>query len=159
MGEWVAYILSVGLLFVAVTFGFSLVEAQGAQAQLTRVAQLAANAMSVDGGFTQPIQQAVVQQLQADGFNPVVTVITLTPDGVRAAYGQMVAIRIVYPVPIRIVDIAPFTVAVSGSAAAVSLYVPGSPASANAVLSAPGQGTGDFWQPVPASGQAVWVGP
>ena len=158
MGEWVAYILSVVLLFVATTFGFSLVEAQGAQAQLTRVAQVTANAMSVDGGFTQPIQQTVIQQLQADGFNPTQAAVTITPTGVRAAYGQIVGVRITYPVPIHIVDIAPFTVAVSGTAAAVSLYVPGSPASSDPVLAAPGQGTADL-AGTPTSGRAVWVGP
>lgn len=158
MGEWVAYVLSVVLLFVAITFGFSLVEAQGAQAQLTRVAQMTANAMSVDGGFTQPIQQTVIHQLQADGFDPSQAAVTITPTGVRAAYGQVVGVRITYPVPIHMVDIAPFTVAVSGSAAAVSLYVPGSPASADPVLAAPGQGTTDL-AGTPTTGRAVWVGP
>lgn len=158
MGEWVAYILSVVLLLVAVTLGFSLVEAQGAQAQLTRVAQMAANAMSVDGGFTQPIQQMVIHQLQTDGFQPARASMTTTPTGVRAAYGQIVGVRITYPVPIHIVDIAPFTVAVSGTAAAVSLYVPGSPASSDPVLAAPGQGTADL-AGTSTSGRAVWVGP
>jgi hypothetical protein len=157
VGEWVAYVMATVLLFVAVTFGVSLVQTQGASAQLARIAQLTAQEMAVEGGYTQTVQQTLIAQLQQNGFDPVQAGVTVTPAGQRAAYGQVVGIRIAYPVPVRIVDVAPFTVAVQASAAAVSAYIPGSAASADPVI-APGAGTPDL-QGAPVTGRAVWVGP
>lgn len=157
MGEWVGYVMSVGLLFLTVTFGFSLAGAQGAKATLTRIANVAANEMSVEGGYTSQVQQTIIQNLQSDGFNPQDANVQVTPIGVRVSYGSVMKVTISYPVPIRIVDVAPFDVGVSDTSDAVSMYVNGSPASNDPILTSPGQGTGDLQGNV-NSGKAKWQG-
>lgn len=144
MGEWVAYVMSLGLMMLTVTFGFSLAEGQSAKASLAHIATVAAQEMSVEGGYTQPVQQTIIQDLQQSGFNPKLAQVTVKPSGVRVAYGQPMTITVAYPVPIHIVDFSPFTIAVSDTEGSISYYVPGSPASNDALVSPPGSGTNDL---------------
>lgn len=146
MGEWVSYIIGLALIFLSVTAGTSFAQTQSAKATLSRIASVAANEMAVEGGYTQNVQQTIVADLQQNGFNPADANVRLPPtvQGLRQDYGNVMTIQIAYPVPIHIVDFSPFTVAVSDTEGATSMYVPGSPADNDAILAYPGQGTSDL---------------
>ena len=158
MGAWVSYIMSLGLMLLTVTFGFSLAEGQSAKAALARIATVAAQEMSVEGGYTVPVQQTLIQDLQRNGFNPARALVTVNPNGLRAAYGQPMTITVAYPVPMHIVDLSAFTIAVSDTEGAISFYVPGSPASNDALVSPPGSGTNDL-QGTVTNQSGSFVGP
>lgn len=156
--EWVSYIMSLGLMFLTITFGFSLAQGQSAKAALARIATVAVQEMSVEGGYTLPVQQTVIQDLQQQGFNPTLASVSVTPPGVRVAYGQPMTLTIAYPVPVHIVDVSPFTVAISDTEGSISFYVPGSPASNDTLINPPGAGTPDL-QGTVHGGTGTFTGP
>lgn len=143
MGEWVAYVTSVGLMFLAITFGFSMAQAQSAKAALARIATVAVQEMSVEGGYTSAVQDTLIQDLQQQGFNPQAAHVSVTPAGQRADYGQPLTLTIAYPVPVHIVDFSPITVAIQDTEGAISFYAPGS-ANSEPILNPPGEGTADL---------------
>jgi hypothetical protein len=158
VADWIEYVLASVLLLVWVTFGVGLAEANAAATTLARIAASAANQMSVEGGWTAPVQQAVIQALQQNGFNPAAAQVTVSPAGQRAPYGQAMAVTVAYPVPVRIVDVSPITVPIRSTATTVSLFVPTSPAAADPVLNPPGAGTPDLAGAV-AGVAGTWQGP
>ena len=158
MSSWVAYIMSIGLIFMTVTAGFSIAQAQGARAVLGRIAASAAQQMAVEGGYTQLVQTTLIQSLTQNGFNPANTNVQVSSAGQRVAYGNPMAITIAYPVPLRIVYLSPISFPVSDTEGSVSLYVPSSPASSDPIVT-PGQGTGDLQASVPGFTGASWQGP
>lgn len=146
MAEWVSYVIGLALVFLTVTAGSSIAQAQAAKSSLARIASIAANEMAVEGGYTQNVQQTIIADLQQDGFDPAQANVELpaTVQGVRQDYGNVMTIEIAYPVPVRIVDVSAGTVAVSDTEGATSMYVPGSPADNDPILAYPGQGTADL---------------
>ena len=146
MGEWVSYIIGLALIFLSVTAGSSFAQVQAAKSSLARIASIAANEMAVEGGYTQNVQQTIIADLKQNGFDPTQANVQLPPtvQGVRQGYGNVMTIQIAYPVPVHIVDVSAFTVAVSDTEGATSMYVPGSPADNDPILAYPGQGTSDL---------------
>ena len=146
MAEWVSYVIGLALIFLTVTAGSGIAQAQAAKSSLARIAGIAANEMAVEGGYTQNVQQTIIADLEQNGFDPAQANVELpaTQQGVRQDYGNVMTIEIAYPVPMRIVDFSPFTVAVSDTEGATSMYVPGSPAQSDPILAYPGQGTNDL---------------
>ncbi|PSR31364.1 MAG: hypothetical protein C7B46_16955 [Sulfobacillus benefaciens] len=150
--------MSLGLMFLTITFGFSLAEGQSAKAALAHIATVAVQEMSVEGGYTAPVQQTLIQDLQRQGFNPQLAQVSVTPSGYRAAYGQSMTLTIAYPFPVHIVDVSAFSVAISDTEGAISFYVPGSPASNDPIISPPGAGTNDL-QGTVQGGSGSFTGP
>ena len=146
MAQWASYVIGLALMFLTVTAGSSIAQAQAAKSSLAQIAGVAANEMAVEGGYTQNVQQTIIADLQQDGFDPAQANVELpaTVQGVRQDYGNVMTIEIAYPVPVRIVDFSAGTVAVSDTEGATSMYVPGSPADNDPILAYPGQDTGDL---------------
>ena len=146
MAKWVSYVIGLALIFLTVTAGSGIAQAQAAKSSLARIASIAANEMAVEGGYTQNVQQTIIADLQQDGFDPAQANVELpaTVQGVRQDYGNVMTIEIAYPVPVHIVDVSAGTVAVSDTEGATSMYVPGSPADNDPILAYPGQGTSDL---------------
>ena len=160
MANWVSYIIGIGLIFLSVTAGTSIEQTQSAKASLARIASIAANEMSVEGGYTQNVEQTIIADLQQNGFNPANASVQLPPTvlGTRQAYGDVMTIEIAYPVPVHIVYFTPFTVAVADTEGSTSMYVPGSPADNDPILAYPGQGTSDLQGNVQTT-SGTWAGP
>ena len=160
MANWVSYIIAIGLIFLSVTAGLSIEQTQSAKASLARIASIAANEMSVEGGYTQNVQQTIIADLKQNGFDPSKAVVLLpaSVEGTRQAYGNVMTIEIGYAVPIHIVYFSPFSIAVYDAEGSTSMYVPGSPADNDPVLATPGQGTNDLNGNVQTT-SPVWTGP
>jgi Flp pilus assembly protein TadG len=157
VSDWVEYLLGFVVLFIVITLGIGLGRAGIAKANLTVIAQTAAAQMSTQGGYTESVQQTLIQSLQAGDFNPRLADVTVSPNGTRATYGAPLTITIAYPLPVQIVDYTPFTVALSASVSAVSMDVGAGSTSLDPLVDPPGAGTNDLQGHVAASVPA-WSG-
>lgn len=154
MGEFVGFVMVLGMFFTVLTAGFGMAQAQGVQSDVARIANTAIQEMQVAGGYTYSVQSGVLAALQADGLNPSDAQVTITyppsPPGSGAApvpYGAPMEFNIIYTVPLNVVGLTALTVPVGDGVIGVSTcpwVPPGSPpAQCN------GSSGGGFLSPLP----------
>lgn len=157
LSEIIGAVFGLILLFFTTTGGLAMASAYSARTELSQIVAETAREMSAEGGFTQAVQQSLIQALQQNHLDPQQAEVLVQPDQFLP-YGSTFSVGIAYPVPIHVAGVTAFDVVVKAEQQGVSLY----PCTASCpnpplIMNPPGQGTPDL-AGSPQGGTGRWAG-
>lgn len=135
MGEFVGFVMVIGIFFTVLTAGFGMGQAQAVQSKLTQVVNPLMSEMQVQGGWVHngavgAMGPQIAQFLQNEGLSPSNTTITVSfpplaecpgPSSGPVYYGCPMTLGLTYQLSLSVVGIpTPFTVPVGDSSIGVS---------------------------------------